>query len=394
MMSAEIKNKLLEIENIAKDRFPNQTCYFRGEPKFYETISTSLHRNRKIMLPWYREENPGMKTRMVGGIKFDVPTRIKVLLEPNSFIYHETRNYGFKVDIRNPETLYEMAMIAGSFVKEQTKDSSDKEIDLGILQHLGYPTPYLDFTKDYLVSLFFACNELPDEDGRIIILGDDGNYKFHDMTQKDFSVAKQRAIAQKSVMLEKLELKKTEDNYTEYRIPYDLKPKILEYLEDCKCKINSTSLFPDSCGYEIEYEPYKKFYHGVKSEVDGKTSDAIKLYTDAINLNSDFIDTYKRRARILYYKLGLKQAQCDIEKVFSLERERGLYDADKEDEIIGFHLFFDESNAGCMHRILGKIYKHYGDVINSQKYLQRAKSIQRRYERREENEKQKKHKKA
>ena len=166
----------------------------------------------------------------------------------------------------------------------------------------------------------------------------------------------------------------------------------MEYLEDCK--INFTSLFPDDWGYEKEYEPYKKFYHGVQAEVDGNASNAIKLYTEAIDLNSDFIHAYKRRARILYYKLGLKQAQCDIETVFSLERERGLYDADTEDEIIGFHLFFDESNAGCMHRILGKIYGSYGDTINSQEYMKRAEYIRHRYNRREKNENLKKHKRG
>ncbi|MDE0011933.1 MAG: FRG domain-containing protein [Candidatus Poribacteria bacterium] len=257
MMNIEVEDKLVEIENIVKDRFLNQTCYFRGEPKFYEIISASLHRNRKIMLPWYKGENPGMTARMVDGIKFDVPQRVTVLCERNPFIYHETRNFGFEIDIQNPESLYEMATIAGSFIKEDTKDLSDKEVDLGILQHLGYPTPYLDFTKCCLVSLFFACNGLPDEDGRIIILGDNGNYKFHDMTEEKFSVAKERAVAQKSVMLEKLELRKTEDNYIEYSIPCGLKPKILAYLEEHG--INDASLFPDSWSYEREYNPYKKF---------------------------------------------------------------------------------------------------------------------------------------
>ena len=44
MMTIEVENKLSEIKNIVKDRFPNQPCYFRGEPKFYETISASLRR--------------------------------------------------------------------------------------------------------------------------------------------------------------------------------------------------------------------------------------------------------------------------------------------------------------------------------------------------------------
>lgn len=90
--------------------------------------------------------------------------------------------------------------------------------------------------------------------------------------------------------------------------------------------------------------------------------------------------------------MDLKKAQCDIKKVFSLEQKSGLYDTNKEDEIIGLHLFFDEHNAGCMHRILGGIYKHYGEDISSQEYMRRAEYIQHRYKRREENEKQKKRK--
>lgn len=392
MASIEVENKLSEIKNIVKNRFPNQTCYFRGEPKFYKLISASLHRNRKIMLPWYNGENPGMKARMVDGIKFDVPQRITILHESNPFRYHAASNFGLEVDIRNPDSLYEMATIAGSFIKEGTKDLSEKEVDLGILQHLGYPTPYLDFTRDCLVSLFFACNKLPDEDGRIIILGDDGNYKFHDMTQARFSIAKERANAQESVMLQKLELKETEDNYKIYRIPRDLKPKISAYLEDRN--INEASLFPDSWSYEKEYKPYEKFYRGVQAEVGGNALDAIGLYTEAIDLNPDFIAAYKRRARISYYMGDLRKAQWDAKSACNLEKDHGFYHLNKEDEIIGFHLFVDEHNAGCMHRILAEIYKYYGDKINSQKYMRKAEYIRHRYSRREENENRKNHKRG
>lgn len=391
MMSIEVENTLLEIENIVKNRFSNQVCYFRGEPKFYETISASLRRDRKIVLPCYEGENPGMHVRILDSIKFDVPQRVSLSFPRNDFMYCSVRNIIFKVDIQNPETLYEMTMVAGNFIEGQTRNLLGKETNLGILQHLGYPTPYIDFTKDYLVSLFFACNGLPDEDGRIIILGSSG-YKFHDMTRSEFPIAKERAIAQKSVMLEKLELEKTEDSYVEYRIPCDLKPKILAYLEGHT--INSASLFPDNWDYEREYEPYKRFYQGVRAEVDGKHSEAINLYTAATDLNSDFIHAYKRRARILSHKLDLEQAQYDIEKVFSLEQERGLYKASREDEIIGLHLFFDEHNPGCMHRILAGIYKHYGDKISSQEYMRRSEYIQHRYKRREENEDRKKHQKG
>ena len=154
--------------------------------------------------------------------------------------------------------------------------------------------------------------------------------------------------------------------------------------------INEASLFPDSWSYEKEYKPYEKFYRGVQAEIDGNALEAISLYTEAIDLNPDFVDAYKRRARIRYYKLDLKGAQYDIEKVFDLEQRNGLYDASAEDELIGFHPFCDEQNAGCMHRILGKIYEFYGDKLSSKEYLRQAKNIQRRYERREKKESEKK----
>ena len=390
MISPKVEKVLSEIEILLKQKFPNQTCYFRGEPKFYETISASLRRNRTIVLPCYEDENPAMHVRILDSIKFDVPQRVPLSFHQNNFVYCTVRNIIFEVDIHNPNTLYEMTMVAGSFIEGQTKNLLSKETNLGILQHLGYPTPYLDFTKDYLVSLFFACNDLPDEDGRIIMLGNDGNYKFHDMVRAEFPVAKERAVAQKSVMLEKLELKKIEDNYIEYRIPYDLKRKILKYLENRK--INSTTLFPDSWNAEKEYKPYKKFYEGVRAEIEGEAVNAVDLYTATIDLNPDFIHAYKRRARILYHKFDLRQAQWDIEKTFDLEEASGLYRVHREDEIIGLHLFFDEHNPGCMHRILGKIYKRDGDEISSQEYMKRAEYIQHRYNRREKNKNRKKDK--
>ena len=87
-----------------------------------------------------------MKFKMEGGIKFDEPQRVTLSLNRNSFAYIEVNNLVFEVDIRNPESLYEMTMVAGSFILEQTGNSPNNATTLGILQHLGYPTPYIDFT--------------------------------------------------------------------------------------------------------------------------------------------------------------------------------------------------------------------------------------------------------
>ena len=37
------------------------------------------------------------------------------------------------------------------------------------LQHYGHKTNLIDFTTDYLIALFFACDGSPNEDGRVIL---------------------------------------------------------------------------------------------------------------------------------------------------------------------------------------------------------------------------------
>ena len=386
-MDIDVEKKLLEIGSAANELSPNPPHYFRGEPKIYETISASLRRERRIILPIYSGENNGMKFNAsmddARGIKFDKPQRVGIKVEKNSFIYHSVTNMVFEVDIQNPDMLFQMAVVASEIVGQQDELSSDTETHLGILQHLGYPTPYIDFTKDCLVSLYFACRESFSQDGRIIILGCNSNHEIKDMTNAGFSVAKERAIAQKSVMLKRLELNKAEDNYQEIYIPAHLKTKILQYLEDCG--INSETLFPDTLESESRYEPYKKFYQGVKVEIDGDHIAAIESYTQAINLDPDLVDAYKRRARILYYKVDLRKAHSDIEKVFSLERSRGLYEIGREDELIGFHPICYESNAGCMHALMSGIYRHFGNKVESDDYLRKSRFIRHCYQIREKN---------
>ena len=365
-MTIEVKNKLSEIESIVKNKFPNQSCYFRGEPRFYENISAGLHRHRYINLPLW--ENSSMKSKNPKGINLGHPQQIPVSLNRN----HLLMNAKLELDIQKPESLYDLAMIAGNFIIKGTGNISNKESALGVLQHLGYPTPYLDFTKNYLVSLYFACNGSLNEDGRVIILGDHGSYKIHDMTQAELPVAKERAIAQESVMLEKLELKKAEDNYVECRIPYALKKNMSEHLE--KCDINTASLFPDNWEDEMRYKPYKKLYQGVQAEVDGNFLDAIAQYTDAINLNPDFADAYKRRGRIFYHKLWCEKARHDLEKAVHL---------DASDKIIELHPYFNEVNVGRVNRLLGEIYYLKGNKRESHIRLRRAEELQDRYNRRQ-----------
>ena len=82
-------------------------------------------------------------------------------------------------------------------------DANRKYENLEILtkiQHYGGSTNLIDFTKDYFVALFFACNSSLDKDGRLIWL-DSKRMLIQDWI-KEPRHPEQRIIAQKSVFIE------------------------------------------------------------------------------------------------------------------------------------------------------------------------------------------------
>lgn len=85
---------------------------------------------------------------------------------------------------------------ARNHIPERAKD--DFEI-LTELQHFGSPTNLLDFTTDYHIALFFACDGSHDKDGRIILL------KSTEEITKKYRIKEpqnpqNRVIAQKSIL--------------------------------------------------------------------------------------------------------------------------------------------------------------------------------------------------
>ena len=94
---------------------------FRGEPEFYPEVASSLYRQYQ------------------GDIDID----------------------NFDIEIVQTEILNE--------AKEYTNETDRFEI-LSELQHFGGKTNLIDFTTDYLIALFFACDGAQGKPGRIILL--------------------------------------------------------------------------------------------------------------------------------------------------------------------------------------------------------------------------------
>lgn len=84
---------------------------------------------------------------------------------------------------------------ARNHIRERAKENFEI---LTELQHFGSPTNLLDFTTDYHIALFFACDGSHDKDGRIILLKrtEEINEKYR---IKEPQNPQNRVIAQKSI---------------------------------------------------------------------------------------------------------------------------------------------------------------------------------------------------
>ena len=351
-----------------KEKYNNKNfpIYIRGEAQHYPTISSTLHRYSKIkLLNWPCIDNPKFSSSYnFNWCKFKIPARISFTPKDPHPILSKAGVSCFAIEcipesgerqdfIENIqyETLYDITLNFCSFIQEDISGHKfkKKDIDLSILQHLGCPTPLLDFTKDIKVALFFACKDSFDKDGRIIIL----NPKLHkntiDFTEKEFLVAKQRAVNQSSVLLKRLTLT-DKNSYTICNIPASAKREILSILEDTY-GINIQMIFPDNYEYEGKFDLWKKFYTATKLEADSNIKairQAIDLYSEIIDQDPNFTEAYKRRGRLYYY-----MSRTSIPKIIEAHKDLSIaLEQDPIDRKVEFHPLVREETENLCSGIL------------------------------------------
>ena len=120
-------DEVLNVINQLAKKSAGGDYIYRGEPEHYEKVSSSLYRQ-----------------------------------------YKEIEAIGFDIEVVQKEMLKEAS--------RYTSQTDESEI-LAELQHYGGNTNLIDCTTDYLIALFFACNGVADENGRVILLhrSDDAN---------------------------------------------------------------------------------------------------------------------------------------------------------------------------------------------------------------------------
>ena len=205
---------------------------------------------------------------------------------------------------------------------EDAKRYAEKGTNFEILtqlQHFGGKTNLIDFSTDYLVALFFACDGSFDEDGRILLL------KETEVIKKQYGVTtpripQNRVLAQKSKFVQPLE--GIIDPSNEIDIPSSLKKPILDYLRKHH-DISTETIYNDLYGFIINQNrhqsAYTEFFKGKTCHDNENYPKAIAHYTEALQRNPQLFEVCNNRG-VAYGEIGMHDyAIKDFGKAIELE---------------------------------------------------------------------------
>lgn len=202
-------NRILEIIGRIAETTTDGDFIYRGEPQYYEKVSSSL----------WRECRKVLETE-----DFDIEAIQKRMLEAS---------------------------------KDYTHEENDFEI-LTELQHYGGHTNLIDFTTDNHIALFFASDGSPDKPGRIIL------FQRTERINEEYKIRepqnpRNRVIAQKSIFVQPpkgfLDLKK----YEVIDIPQSLKKSMLDHLQK-QHGISTQTVYNDLHGFIRNQSIHQKTY--------------------------------------------------------------------------------------------------------------------------------------
>lgn len=217
---------------------------------------------------------------------------------------------------------------------EKAKKYSKETDELGILteiQHFGGKTNLIDFTTDYHIALFFACNGSPTKDGRIILQDKDGIIK-------DWIKEPRNADPESRVKIQKSIFIRPPNGFVEpdivIVIPKDLKRSLLNHIEK-EFGIFAEKIYGDLHGFiggqTSRLDTYKELRKGINTWENGEKADniakknrgyqkSVKHFTNAIQLGPETSEAYSGRG-LAYLSIGkLDNALADFNRAIELNR--------------------------------------------------------------------------
>ena len=296
-----------DIINEIKQKSKDGNYIYRGENnKEYCKISSTLYRE------YFNDEDPNIDFK---GFDLRIAQR-EILNVAKKHLGEPPRDLFEDFTERSPRRSIRLT-------KRPIIDSEELEI-LTELQHYGGKTNLIDFTTDYLIAIFFACDGCPTKDGRIILL------QRTESLEKTMIVRplnpQRRVIAQKSVFLYPPEGVIDEFNAKIVYIPAHLKKKLLEFLRKYH-NISAETIYNDIHGFiinqKIHHTTNKEFYIGVTfqrkaddAKTDSEKQDAYKQaithYSRSIELNSEYASVYYNRGQCRLHLEEWEKAGKDL----------------------------------------------------------------------------------
>ena len=226
LFGAEVHSEMDRILHSLQQKALEGRYVYRGEPKCYKDVRSSLYRQCKTegIVP----DAPGKSDRwceQLWELQKDIVVQTRRFLPEHQKLPHfQERNFWPHGCSLRPYT-----------------DTAEYEI-LCQIQHYGGPTNLIDFTRDFLIALFFACNKEATKRGRVIWTEE------HYLPVQLTDVRVQR---QKSVFIEAQGGVLSPKGLSHIAIPAKLKGPILMYLKQVH-DIAHETLFPGIQG-AIQY---------------------------------------------------------------------------------------------------------------------------------------------
>ena len=255
-------DQVLEIVNALARKAASGNYIFRGETRHYADVSSSLYRD-------YREVS-------------DIEAVQQADLD-------DARRYTREID--------EFAILTE-------------------LQHYGGHTNLIDFTTDYLIALFFACDGDYSQDGRVILLEITGEIGQHIHEPRN---PMSRVLAQKSVFVRPPEGYVTPSDTV--IIPHDVKLWMLNYLQKGH-DVSTETIYNDLHGFirskVIHRESFEHFGKAASSLFEGDYQAAIEWSNNALDLNPLLLSAYVLRGAAYSRKGDYDQAIADYNRAIEL----------------------------------------------------------------------------
>lgn len=320
-------SKIFELTREIIEKSANGNCIYRGEPEHYDKVSSALYR-----------------------------------LSPEGFDSGE-----FDLEHLQKEILKN--------ARNHTHDHKKEDFELLTeLQHYGSQTNLIDFTTDYHIALFFACNDSYDKDGRVIALQ---RTKYID---KKYRVNRpqqplNRVMAQKSIFTQPHKGFIDSNDLITITVPANLKQWILIYLRNFQ-DISTQSIYNDLHGFirdndlrysrearfplawaelhleyiadnnltaeeqqttfqkvigdytkSLQYSPYEVEIYVKQGQCYLNLNEfdcAIETFSKAILLQPDYVDTYAYRGLAFFIKKDYEHAIEDFTYLIQFKPDKAI----------------------------------------------------------------------